>query len=137
QRRSRLRLRLLIPRRRRGAGLGRLTQRPVAAATACALAVGVGGCGSAHERAPTPHAGAGIAPSAAPVFGLTENNAALLWSPAIGDPRATGLAGVAAPDRRRIVAARQMLTALHPRFVRLLVNWAALQPDPARPAELA
>jgi hypothetical protein len=102
----------------------------------CALAVAVGGCGSAHERAPAPHAAAALAPSTAPAFGLTEDNAALLWSPAIGDPRATGLAGVPAPERRRIVAARQMLTALHPRFVRLLVNWAALQPDPARPADL-
>src|SRR2546430_11148679 len=89
QRGSRVRLWLLLPRRRGGAGLGRLTRRTVAIATVCALAVAVGGCGSAHERAPAPRTGAALAPSTAPAFGLTEANAALLWSPAIGDPRAT------------------------------------------------
>ncbi|MHB8531572.1 MAG: hypothetical protein ACYDC2_02515 [Solirubrobacteraceae bacterium] len=33
-------------------------------------------------------------------------------------------------------AAHAQLSALHPRYVRLLIDWAALQPDPARPPAL-
>jgi hypothetical protein len=33
-------------------------------------------------------------------------------------------------------SARLALSALHPRYVRLLVNWAVLQPEPGRPAAL-
>jgi hypothetical protein len=52
---------------------------------------------------------------------LTEDNADLLWSPD-------------RPSRLRdgFQAARVELTALHPSYVRLLVDWAALQPDPTR-----
>lgn len=64
--------------------------------------------------------------SGAPAIGLTEDNAELLWSPQ------------AAPERGGMPfqLARQELTALHPTYLRLLVNWAALQPDAARPAAL-
>jgi hypothetical protein len=62
----------------------------------------------------------------APAFGLTEDNADLLWNPA--DPAAPGGAG--------FQTARQRLTALHPHYVRLLVDWAALQPDANRAPSL-
>jgi len=61
-----------------------------------------------------------------PAFGLTEDNANLLWPPgsafAVGDGR--------------FQAARQALDALQPNYVRLLVDWAALQPASAQPPAL-
>ena len=65
-------------------------------------------------------------PAPGPALGLTENNAALLWSPD-GAPR---------PGGQRFQAARQELTALHPTYLRLLVDWAVLQPSPNRPPQL-
>jgi hypothetical protein len=62
----------------------------------------------------------------APAFGLTEDNADLLWNPAAPD----------APDPTGFRGAREDLTALHPSYVRLLVDWAALQPTAGRPAAL-
>ena len=56
--------------------------------------------------------------SAGPAFGLTEDNADLLWSPA----QRTASGGVA------FQRSREQLTALHPSYIRLLVDWAALQP---------
>jgi hypothetical protein len=67
-----------------------------------------------------------VPPGAGPALGLTEDNAQLLWSP--DGPRRSGGA--------RFALAREELTALHPTYVRLLVDWAALQPDPARPPQL-
>ena len=63
----------------------------------------------APELAPTPHG---------PGFGLTEDNAQLLSAPQTG-----------APVAAQVQAARARLTALHPSYVRLLIDWAALQPD--------
>jgi hypothetical protein len=60
-----------------------------------------------------------------PAFGLTEDNADLLWAPD-GPARPMG----------RFQTARRELTALHPSYLRLLVDWAALQPDPGRPPAL-
>jgi hypothetical protein len=57
---------------------------------------------------------------------VTEDDANLLWAP-------DGPSGAAAGFQ----AAREQLTALHPRYLRLLVDWAALQPDPSRPPALA
>lgn len=57
---------------------------------------------------------------------MTEDNADLLWSPA----QATPSGGAA------FASARRRLTALHPSFTRLLVDWAALQPSAARPPSL-
>lgn len=57
-----------------------------------------------------------------PAFGLTEDNANLLWNPAIDRGPA------AAPFER----ARGQLTALRPTYIRLLIDWAALQPTAAR-----
>ncbi len=102
-------------------------------AAACLLAAGLAlagfsGCGKAGHRHAPAHAASATHPAAAPAgpaFGLTEDDADLLWSPD-GPSRATGPFG----------AARQQLTALHPTYLRLLVDWAALQPDPRRPPAL-
>ena len=60
-----------------------------------------------------------------PAFGLTEDNADLLWSPAAKAPT----------QASAFLAGRRELTALHPQYIRLLVDWAALQPSPqAAPA---
>jgi hypothetical protein len=56
-----------------------------------------------------------------PAFGLTEDNADLLWNPAQREPF----------GKTAFASARAELTALHPTYVRLLVDWAALQPDAA------
>ena len=61
-----------------------------------------------------------------PAFGLTEDNANLLWNPGSGAPGG----GV------QFQAARERLTALHPRYIRLLVDWAALQPRAGRAPSL-
>jgi hypothetical protein len=60
-----------------------------------------------------------------PALGLTEDNADLLWNP-------DGSPGPPAVFR---TAARE-LSALHPSYLRLLVDWAALQPDRDRPPAL-
>jgi hypothetical protein len=60
-----------------------------------------------------------------PALGLTEDNADLLWNP-------DGSPGPPAVFR---TAARE-LSALHPSYLRLLVDWAVLQPNPARPPAL-
>ena len=57
-----------------------------------------------------------------PAFGLTEDNAQLLWNPA-----APGASPISA-----FVAARGELTGLHPTYIRLLVDWARVQPSPGR-----
>jgi hypothetical protein len=81
------------------------------------------GCGGASHRGPAGHAASTPAadPSGA-AFGLTEDNAVLLAAPADARARADA----------RVQAARSELAALAPTYVRLLVDWAALQPDPAR-----
>jgi hypothetical protein len=94
-----------------------------AAAVALLLAFALGGCGGsssvtqsgrAHTVA-TPHVEFG------PAFGLTEDNAELLYGPAAAPATAAAFAH-----------ARERLSALHPQYVRLLVDWAALQPDADR-----
>src|SRR5205823_12900203 len=106
QRGGGLRLRLVLPGRRGRAGLRRLTRRPPAShrssrsrvpsgaraascVLACALAALAGGCGGARHRTngatpavvppapPTP----GVVEGERPALGLTEDDAALLWSP--------------------------------------------------------
>lgn len=64
---------------------------------------------------------------AGPAFGLTEDNANLLWSPAAAAPESAAA----------FLPARRKLTDLHPTYVRLLVDWASLQPDPDEPPALA
>ena len=120
--------------------------RGVRIGTALALAAStlaaVCGCGAGRARlAPStraPAPGAGV--SAGPAFGITEDNAALLWSPrGLSGERAgaAGGASLGAPrGGERFQLAREELTALHPRYVRLLIDWAALQPAPGHPPAL-
>ncbi len=81
------------------------------------------GCGGGQRAGDGSEAPVG---SAGPAFGLTEDNADLLWSP----DRSPG-----PPAAFRSVA--RELSALHPSFLRLLVDWALLQPDPHSPPALA
>ena len=62
-----------------------------------------------------------------PAFGLTEDNADLLWNPSVAAP--TGGASFR--------TARAGLTALHPTYMRLLIDWAALQPRAGESPTLA
>ena len=96
------------------------------------------GCGGGHGGPPGSEGSgraANAGPIAAPVplrpfrpaLGLTEDNADLLWSPS--SPVRTG--------GEAFQASRVRLTALHPRYLRLLVNWGALQPRPGTAPALA
>lgn len=92
------------------------------------------GCGAAGHGARA--AAAGSRPGGFAI-GLTEDNAALLWNPqAALSPAdaAVSLAGGGAGGPLQL--AREEITALHPAYVRLLVDWAALQPDPRHPPAL-
>ncbi len=69
-------------------------------------------------------------PAPRPALGITEDNAQLLL--------ATGTAARPpwASSEAALVRARGELAALRPAYVRLLVDWAALQPRADRPADL-
>jgi hypothetical protein len=83
-------------------------------------------CSGGHPRSRRAVKPAPPAEAAGVAFGLTEDNADLLWSPNSEAP----------PQAVPFLAARRELTALHPRYLRLLVNWAALQPAPGAPPAL-
>ncbi len=91
------------------------------------ILVGCGGSGSTGSTAASSSERA-IESSEArePALGLTEDNADLLWNPS-SPSRAGGAL---------FQFAREQLTALHPRYIRLLVDWAVLQPQRERPANL-
>ena len=91
-----------------------------AAAAGLVAALAVAGCGAGRQANSS---STGAAPAFGPAFGLTEDNANLLWSPSAQAP------ATAAP----FLPARRALTALRPRYVRLLVDWATLQPSAERP----
>jgi hypothetical protein len=103
-----VRLRLVFPRRRRRAGLGGL-----------AAALLLASCGGGEERKPAPPA-----PPEAPRFaiGIDERNPALL---APGDQP---------PPFARF---RDALHALKPAYVRVLIDWSAVQPEAERPPDFA
>lgn len=114
----------------------RLATRLAAPALAAALiASALAGCEGASRHAVsgrTSVAAPAAAPAPAPAapgprlaFGITEDDADLLWGPASGDP---------APQP--LQATREELSALRPAYVRVLVDWSKLQPDPARAPEL-
>ena len=92
---------------------------------------GAAGCGSggrgASSSTKVPVTGS-VPAVARPALGLTEDNADLLWPPGEGE----GGNGSA----RAFQAARTELTALHPSYLRLLVDWAALQPSREQPPDL-
>ncbi|HEY4895582.1 MAG TPA: hypothetical protein VII01_05790 [Solirubrobacteraceae bacterium] len=83
-------------------------------------------CGSA-PRARTAAGGSPAHALHGPAFGLTEDNSALLGG---AESQGVGNAGAFATARRE-------LDALHPSYVRLLIDWAALQPSAERPPDLA
>jgi hypothetical protein len=103
----------------------RSTVSILAAVLALAMA---GGCGGSDHRSAPARSGLAAPEQGAPrgpAFGLTEDDADLLWSPN-------------APSRApaSFLSAREELTALDPTYLRLLVDWAALQPEPGRPPAL-
>jgi hypothetical protein len=106
------------------------------AATTLAVVCGCGAGGPRHAPSTAATAQGAGAPSG-PAFGLTEDNAALLWSPQGHSAGRAGAAGGASLGAARFQRAREALTALHPRYVRLLIDWAALQPAAERPPALA
>jgi hypothetical protein len=101
----------------------------------------LGACGGgrhAHTPPPPPRPAVGSSGAVAPhgpALGLTEDNAALLRSPGRPPDSASTDTGAGSAGNA-FQAARRALTALHPSYVRLLVDWAALQPDPNRPPAL-
>jgi hypothetical protein len=113
-----------VRRRAAFAGLG-------LAALGIALALVMGDGDQRRSPAARPHATRSGAPAPPPrpvspsgpslAVGLTEMNPALLWSAASGVD-----VGAFAPWRDR-------LAAMRPRYLRVLVDWAQLQPDAARP----
>jgi hypothetical protein len=124
-----VRLRLLLPRGRGRAGLSSLRRQGCSAALlllAAALCFGACGTGSPHGHVTHTTSSTRVVspspPAVGPAFGLTEDNADLLWNPAQRAP--SGGANFA--------SARAQLTALHPRYLRLLIDWAALQPTQAQ-----
>ncbi len=135
-----MRLRLVLPRGGRRASLGGLSHALKAtAASIVAAALLLAGCGGEDppERAAAPPRASQAAPASTtapaeapkPVVlatGITESNPQLLWDP--------GTRPVVAPG---FDVWRARLLALKPRFVRVPVYWSQLQPDPARPADLA
>jgi hypothetical protein len=102
--------------------------KPAAWLLAALALASAGGCGGSAPapRGATGATGGSATGAAGPALGLTEDNANLLWSPD-GPPR---------PGGASFEIARRELTALHPTYLRLLVDWAALQPDPRRPPQL-
>lgn len=105
------------------------TRRLPAVLAALLCALGLSACGSApsaERRVVTTVSGLPPAASLGPQLGITEDDADVLWSPR-GPYTAAG-----AP----FLGAREQLTALHPAYLRLYVNWARLQPDPRSPPDL-
>jgi hypothetical protein len=92
-----------------------------------AILVGCGGSRSTgSSTAPSTTPALESSEGRGPALGLTEDNADLLWSPS----------SPSRPGGAAFQPAREQLTAIHPRYIRLLVDWAALQPQRERPANL-
>jgi hypothetical protein len=108
----------------------RLARSLLASAGAAALVAGLCACGGGTHAAQGGRARAArIVHQPAPArvaFGITEDNAQLLW-PADPSPGPAG----------RFEAARRQLSALHPAYVRLLIDWSKLQPSPSSPPDLS
>src|SRR5581483_11366558 len=90
----------------------------------------LGGCGKAAEQKPGaakvhPPAAAS-SPPLAPAFGITEDDANVLWSPEASHQPGTAFR-----------SAQQQLTALKPTYLRVLIDWAALQPTSGQPPQLS
>ena len=98
---------------------------------AVVLAVVLGGSGTTnppHRAQPQPPpqtAPQPAAPAKGLAIGLTESNADLLYSAAARPDPPAGFGRW-----------RDLLAALHPAYLRLVVDWAALQPSPGEPPRL-
>ncbi len=106
---------------------------PGAVLAAVLVCLACAGCGSEHHGAGNvsgPVPGPRPAPAAGPALGITEDNAQLLLASGPAEPRW-------ASSGQAFVRARRQLAALRPAYVRLLVDWAALQPRAEHPADLA
>ena len=96
-------------------------------AYAILLAAMLYGCGSSSKRASAPHARAAAIPQQrGPALGLTEDNANLLRNPESASQP---------PTVFRV--AQSELTALHPTYLRLVIDWSTLQPRADQPPALA
>jgi hypothetical protein len=103
-----------------------VTRGATTVAVLAAAALLASGCGSGGRRSVRTTASTPTPAPTRPAFGITEDNADLLWPP-----------GAAAPaEAAPFAQARRWLSALHPRYFRLLVDWAALQPSPSSPPAL-
>jgi hypothetical protein len=91
------------------------------------ILIGCGGSrGSGSSTAPSTAPAIESSEGRGPALGLTEDNADLLWNPS----------SPSRPGGAAFQPAREQLTAIHPRYIRLLVDWAALQPQHEQPANL-
>jgi hypothetical protein len=92
--------------------------RAIAVSTAAGAITALStGCGGGHR---TP------APAARPAIGITEANPAFVWSP-----------GARPNESAPFARARMKLAALRPRYYRLMVDWALVQPRPDAPPNWA
>lgn len=123
-----MRLRILFPGRRNGVLLPRLSavRRAVAGLLACIFLAACGGSGGGGTTAQGPGPPASHRRGAGLAIGLTEPNANLIWS-AAARPRLPAGFG---PWRDR-------LASLHPDYLRVVVDWATLQPTASHPPSLA
>ena len=119
----------------------RARRRPLRAPSFCTVSLAAiavsSGCG-AGARPNTTSTASRVAPR--PVLGITEDNAQLLLdprAPASVEVQVSGDPGRAGGEGDNAVArAGEKLGALRPGYVRLLIDWAALQPDPRQPPDL-
>lgn len=98
-------------------------------ASAILLAAMLCGCGSGSKRArisSEPSAPPALERPRSPAFGLTEDNANLLRNPGSDRQPPAAFRG-----------AQSELTALHPTYLRLVIDWSTLQPSADKPPALA
>jgi hypothetical protein len=137
-----VRLRLLLPRRGGGGSLrglsrGRLAAAAVAlAAAAAALVLVLRGGGAPAPPPPAPPPARTPAPTPAPATAPTPLDAAAPESLAVGITEPNPNFVTPEPRGEPWARWRDALAALRPAVYRLVVDWSALQPDPAAPPDL-
>jgi hypothetical protein len=101
------------------------------------LILALGGCGKSAPRSTSSLGSSAGAGAPAPAFGLTEDNASLLWNTSGARASAALVSTPQAQQASAAVArAREQITALHPDYARVLIDWAALQPRAGQPPAL-
>jgi hypothetical protein len=88
--------------------------------------VGSDGVTPSRAAPPAPQSSPSLAAPTVLATGLTELNAQLLWSPEARPQSPVGFGEW-----------RDRVDALRPAYLRVLVDWSKLQPDPAKPPDLA